>query len=79
MNSISPEDPIACWTTAVKSSTVVAAVSAPWNACMSGRPMVAVNRLTTSANGLVETRLCLRSWTSIVGTVGSRFRQAMVA
>ena len=46
---------------------------------MSGRPMVAVNRLTTSANGLVETTLCLRSWTSIVGTIGSRFRQAMVA
>ena len=46
---------------------------------MSGRPMVAVNRLTTSANGLVETTLCLRSWTSIVGTVGSCVRQAMVA
>ena len=34
---------------------------------MSGWPMVAVSLVTTSSNGLDETTLNLRTWTSIVG------------
>ena len=50
-----------------KSATVVAAASALWNAFISGWPMVAVSLRTISSNGLDETTLTLRSWTSIVG------------
>ena len=46
---------------------VVAAAIALWNAFISGRPMVAVSLRTISSNGLDETTLTLRSWTSIVG------------
>jgi len=66
-NSIRSEDPIASCTAASSSAAVVASANARRNSFMSGWPMVAVSRSTTSSNGLDETTLNRLTRTSIVG------------
>src|SRR5215207_5201462 len=64
-NSIRSEDPIG--TNCSRSAVLLAAATALWTAFMSGSPMVATSLLTISSNGLEETTLNLRTWTSMVG------------